>query len=260
MPVKVFRERSPRVLFDDEFEDGPCGWVQLMGGGYSAPYGDNAAGGAMGLVSWPSLDGGNSLEFHSEDAAPSTPSADPMVLKRLTRPAAVDGRNLIGFEVWFAYKNLHSAGITPRAFDFGLDTATDAGARKFGKFRLFTNDGSNKWQMASGAAPGTFTDIPSSGGLVVGINENKVGWNKLEFYYDIVTHTYAGLIVNGTPFGTEVGGAALPSAAGVNGFVDEGTLAPFSNGLNFCVQIRNRTDTSDSKTWAYLARAKGFRA
>jgi len=232
-----------------------------MGGGYAAPYSDNAAGGAMGLVSWPSLDGGNSLEFHSEDAAPSTPSADPMVLKRTTRGVPdADGRYMIGFDVWFAYKNLHATGFTPRAFDFGMDTATSAGARKFGKFRLFTNDGSNKWQMASGASPGTYTDIPGTDGLVVGINENKVGWNHLQFFFDLVNHTYAGLIVNGHPFGTEAGGAPLPSASGVNAFVNEGNLLPFSNGQNFCVQIRNRTDTSASKTWAYLARAKGYRA
>lgn len=257
MAVKVYRERSPQVLFDDEFDNGPCGWTQLMGGGYGAPYGDNAAGGAISLVSWPSLDGGNSLEFHSEDIAPSSPSADPMILKRTTRMADVDGRNMIGFEVWFAYKALHFGSITPRAFDFGMDTATSDGHRRFGKFRLFTNDGSNKWQIATGASPGTFTDIPGSNGLIVGINENKVGWNKLEFRWDLVTHTYTGLVVNGTPFGTEVGGPALPAG---NTFVDEGILAPFANGQNFCVQIRNRTDTSNSKVWAYLARAKGFRA
>jgi hypothetical protein len=261
MAVKVYRERSPQVLFDDEFQTGPCGWTQLMGGGFSSPYGANAAGGAMGLVSWPSLDGGNSLEFHSEDVAPSTPSADPMVLKRTVRQAPdADGRHMVGFEVWFAYRPLHLDAVTPRAFDFGMDTADAAGARHFGKFRLYTNDASNKWQMASGASPGTYTDIPNSSGLIVGVNENKAGWNKLTFYYDLSNHTYAGLIVNGTPFGTEVGGTALPSTSGVNQFVAEATLAPFANGQNFCVQIRNRTDTNNSKVWAYIARAKGFRA
>lgn len=251
-----------KILFDDRFERSACGWTQLMGGGYTTPYAANAAGGAMGLVSWPTLDGGNALEWHSEDVTGNVPSADPMILKRMTRLADdASGRNMVVFETWFAFHTLHSSGISPRAFDFGMDTATSDGHRHFGKFRLFTNDGTNKWQMQSGpSASIVITDIPGTDGLTVGLNENKVGWNHLQFWYDLSNHTYAGLVINGHPFGTEVGGDALPSAAGVNQFIDEGTLSTFSNGMNFCSQIRNRTDTANTKTWAYLARAKGYRA
>lgn len=271
MALKTYREHNPRVYFNDTFEDSTCGWQQLMGGTYSAPYGENAAGGSVSLVSFPSLDGGSSLEFHSEDVASSTPSADPMVLKRLTREQPdADGRYIVKWDLWFAYKALHFTGSpTPRAIDFGLDTATGDGSRHFGKFRLFTNDASNKWQMASGVSPGTFTDIPDTAGLITGINENKSGWNHLTFYFDVANHKYLALVINGNEIGSVsapdggtplVDGTPLPTAGGVDEFMaDAAPLPSFAHGLNFACQIRNRTDTADSKAWAYIARTTGSR-
>lgn len=242
-------KRDPSLLFDNEFNDGLGGWVQLVSGTQPA--------GPIGLVTMPGLGDGMCLSISTEDKADTGGLfGSAMAIKRLTR---ISPAGKVTFDVWWAWKAYHGANNF-RAIDFGIDTADAAGARVFYKFRWLNYDEGGaaqvqKLQLATGTlASPTFTDFPGSPTFALGLNENKSNLAHFVMVVDLATGFYEGFSANGTGYGSL---AAVPDTS-LHAFAPPGgTLTAFANGMNFAVELRNRTNTNSSKSWVFLDRARG---
>lgn len=231
-----------RLVCEDDFRNGPSGWVQLLDG--------NTGAGVVYLDTEIAYRGSPySLYIGTEDysSADYKPWGYATAIKRLSRGATV---NKIYAEWWFGYGSLYGEN-TPKAIDFGIDQATPAATRRYFKFRWLNYDEGtaarvSKFQMSHTSS---WVDVPS-GAVNLGYNENKRNLWHVEAVVDIDDGVYDGLRVNGTGFGSL---ASTPSSALRSYGPSSSTLAQFASGFNATIDVVNRLNTNSTKAWANLA-------
>lgn len=247
--VQAIKKRQPGLLWEDDFNNGPQGWVQLLNGRVPA--------GVVYLDHEITYNGsGHSLLIGTEDqsSAGTRVWGYGVAIKRMSRPAVV-GKLYV--EWWWAWGSLHGQD-TPRNIDFGVDQCAPDGTRRFFKVRWLNYDeGSStrvsKYQLETAGAS-TFVDVPS-GAINHGYNENKRNLYHLEAVFDVGAGCYDGLRVNGQGFGS----LASPADTSLrSNTLASTTLASFSGGLNCAVEVYNRLNTNSSKAWVNVAYSRGI--
>jgi hypothetical protein len=215
-----------KVLFEDTFNDGLDGWTELMTGTSPVP-------GPIWTSRITSRGSGGML-LQTGDALDNTKFGTAVGIKRLMMPF-YDGIHLakIGSEYLFDFSSEYPD--RPRAFDFGLDTQTPSGTRHWYKIRFQNYDESasqqtTKWQVLSGNA---YADIPGAGGFTIW-NEGKANMFHIKFVVDLEAQKYVSFWVNGKSF--DLSGFSAPTL--------EPYAANFEHGMNYTVEVRNRTDAS----------------
>lgn len=242
--LDVYPRRTPGVLCEDNFNNGPSGWTQLLNG--TNPTGPLILDSEIAYA-----ESRYSLLLSTEDYSDaSKPWGFAMAIKRLARPAGV---TKIYVDMQWAWGSVAGQNV-PRAYEFGIDQADVSGNRRFFIWRWLNYDEAGsarvtKWQLLNN---GTYTDIPSAVGDF-GYNENKRNLHRLEYVVNVSTGVYDGLRYNGVGFGSL---AATPDTT-LNAYAPAlTTLAPFASGLNVMASIRNRTNTNTTKSWMNIAYCK----
>lgn len=241
--------RDQRVLFEDDFRNGPSGWTQLIHG--------TKPNGTIGLSSEITFNNSPySLVLQSGDQVDGAGNfGGATAIKRMGRGATV-GKLYVEFYWGWGSKWGENA---PRAYDFGCDQADLDGNRKYFKIRWFNYDAGNgrpaKYQLltVNGSDELVFVDIPGAN-IDHGFNENKRNLHHLEAIFDIDAGVYDGVRVDGTGFGSL---AATPNASLREYSPKDEFLAPFKGGFNVSMDIRNRNDTNGTQAFGVLAYARG---
>lgn len=245
--VYAVPKREPGLVFEDDFNNGPAGWVQLVT--ETNPTGP--------LVLDSSITHNNSrfsLLLLSGDYPNSAGRVwgGATALKRMSTP---EGAKKFYMEFFWSWGSLHGQN-TPRAIDFGLDMADKDGLRRLYRYRWLNYDESSstrvhKWQLHDQTAG--FVDIPGAD-VDCGYNENKRNLFRLEMVFDLEAGVYDGLRVNGIGFGSL---APEPDESLRDYGPEPHMLVPFANGFNPLVDLRNRLNTTSTSAWVNLAYAKG---
>lgn len=228
------------LLFDDSFDDGFEGWVELM---------DIATPKApLSLTSYPVMSGRHALKLSTANTQDAGIHGHCTALKRLTR--AKEG--ILYFDLWFSWGSAYPPN-TPRVLQFGIDTQTTTD-RNFWKWRFVnfdeaTNTRVRKWVVSSGTAD-TYIDIPGASGASVDVpyNENKQNYCYVKFGLDMVKNRYHSFQIYDQVFDLTTLGAP-PTDYFTN---------LFDHGLNFIVDIYNRNSTPNSQAWMTIDRARGW--
>lgn len=268
-----------RLLFDDDFTQGYCGWQQLVEG--VAPRGN------IGRVDYPSVKG-KSLALYTEEQADSTnyQLGSSMAIKRFM--PVEGGKGIYRFVFWLGWEAYHGENRM-RCIDIGLDQCYANSERFFPKFRFLNYDESaeggggapdtgvraQRWQMWSGeGASPTLVDVPNqpafapNGGVAVpatgvGIpwpfNENKRNLTFIGVEFDHVNKKYRGLQVGSYKFGTfrEPGDARYEELMST-GWPGNEKLDTYREGMNFAVTVRNRINTTACAAAAYVNHPRGY--
>lgn len=257
--LDVYPGRKPGLLFDDNFNNGTCGWTQLLE--VTLPTG-------MVLLDTEITyaESRYSLLLSTENQANTAarPWGSATAIKRLGRGPTV---GKVCYEFWFAWGSLAGQNA-PRSIDFGLDQCDPSGNRKFFKFKWMNYDDLTgtpsrvtQWCVSHEGGQYSFTNsgVAAIPGAVIdlGYNENKRNINHVECVFDVGAGCYDGLRVNGRGFGSL---ADTPDNS-LRAFSPPAeTLTNFKSGFNATFEIRNRVNTNVTKAWANLCRARGYRA
>lgn len=243
--VDVYPRHDPSVLMEDNFNNGPQGWAQLLD--IATPRGV--------LTLDPEITYGGSkysLMLSTEDYPDGANCnwGSAVALKRMARPV---GCKTVYADIQWAWGALWGRN-TPRFIEFGIDQANSGGQRRYYRFRWHNYDEDansriTQWKIDSA---GAYISVP---GAVMdhGYNENKRNLHRLEFEIDLENETYAGLRINGLGFGSL---AATPDNSLRAHSPGVGSLPDFANGLNLCINIRNCIQTAQTKSWMNIAYAK----
>lgn len=263
------RRNDPQVLFDNTFDKGLGGFVQLMH--------DTRPIGVLGLdTDYTYDDSRHSMLLSTEDYAWGGTEANwknwgqCTAIKRMSRGATL-GR--VKFDVWWAWGSLYGQN-SPRCFNFGIDQADPDGNRKYFNYRWVnwlddSGAGSRvtKWQVMTYSGGTTVWQDLTNGVQDYGYNENKRNLIHTEMVFDIDAGVYDGLRVNGMG----IGGGSLSDGTGdpdpVNpsnpmralGSPMPETLAIFKNGFNCVIDLINRQNITSTKSWMHVARAKAVK-
>lgn len=241
----VYLRRDPSVVMEDNFNNGPNGWTQLLD--VTTPRG------VLTLDSEIAYGGSSySLMLSTEDYIDGAqfPWGSCTAIKRMQRPTY--GSTVYGDFQW-AWGALHGQN-TPRFIEFGIDTADASGVRHYYVFRWHNYDETagqriTQWKVNNN---GSYDSII---GAVMdhGYNENKRNLQRLEFELDLANSTYAGLRINGLGFGSL---APVPDNSLRTMAPPPTSLPEFANGFNAAVNLRNSINTTATKSWMNLAYAK----
>lgn len=275
MPLRQYQPsgKDPLLVFADDFADGPCGWRGLING--------SAAQGVV-LPSTMPTSGKAALRIGIEDGGSSyNPDIYSMALKRFTMPydpATNAYRRYVtcSLDIGIAsYWNQSQKWASPRAIDIGLDHGWGAQAdgtdnRTFTAIRYLIIDEPNsdalvqKFQLRSdNGLANPYIDILDGAGQPItyklGYNENKANVMSLSFMCDIQNHRLVGLAVNGkgygflnktVDFGTDLSIYNLGQAWTAP--LNQGGVASFYGGFNYCVELYGRTDTGNTAAELYI--------
>jgi hypothetical protein len=235
--IDVFTRRDPAVMNDDNFNNGPQGWVQLISGQYPE-------GGPIMLDSEITAHGSRYSLFLQSGTNNMDGVNDCwggcVAIKRMYRhnPAKkIYMEWLWAFGTEFKYD-------TPRTVFFGLDTCDAAANRRFFQTR---------WLAATKAYQvfhnGTWTDLP---GVTYphAFNENKRNLNHTEVVFDLENNRYDGLRVNGIGYGSL---APTPDGSlNAYGPLVE-NLPTFEGGFNPVIGFYNSNTDTTTHGWMNLA-------
>lgn len=246
------------VLNDDNFNEGPQGWAQLIGGA------DNTHGPIM-LDGEITADGSKHSLFLQTGETKATAAnrfGSCMALKRLHYP---DGAEMIYMRYeWamgteFSYKS-------PRTITFSLDACDKNASRHFWQVRWFNYDSSTDtypkgYQVNAGTDSATdwkFIGLPFKHPF----NENKRNIQVTEIVYDLLNNRYAGVRANGAGVGVL---AASPTAWVTENNTPGGpalgpadqSLPTFEGSMNPYIQIDNNNTGADTHhSWLNLCRQR----
>lgn len=243
--LDVIQKRDPAVLCDDNFNNGPSGWTQLLD--VTTPTGPVILDSE---ITWDNSRYSLLLSTEDQSNAAGRTWGFAMAIKRLARPAGI---SKVYYDLRWSWGSTWGEN-TPRAIEFGIDQADSAGQRRFFMIRWknydeTTSTRTHQWQVLHN---GVYTDIPGAT-VDSGYNENKRNLQRLEMVFDLAAGCYDGLRVAGTGFGSL---ASTPDNSLRAFSPAASTLVPFANGLNPMVSIRNRNNTTSTRTWVNLAHAK----
>lgn len=255
------------VLWEDNFTNGPSGWVQIMSS--SRPFGMISLDPAITHKGsrW-------SLRLDTEDFANGTNApnwARCMALKRLWRG---NWMRIVRAEWVFAYGSRWGGdgeeSMSPRDIRFGLDNCDFTGARRFFGLRYQISGETNstegatrheRWQVQS-ATVGNWVTIPALGDGVrpLAVNENKRNLFRVELEIDLENGVYNGVSINGDGFGSLAANSDT-SISSIPGPQLE-TLDSFRGCLNPTFTIENRiygpvADGNATACWANLVYSRG---
>lgn len=247
--------RAPKVIAEDTFDRGTCGWTQLVEGVHGT--------GPMVLDSEITYgESRHSLLFMTGEHSFSShkPWGNASGIKRLSRGPSV-GKVLATWK--FAYGGPRSGDTSahPRNIDFGIDQATPEGLRRFFKARWLNYDETTSTRVSE-----MRIDVAKQGGgreyitvpvgpagdakVALGVNENKRNLWTVELAVDVDAGVYDGLRVNGKGWGSL---APVPDNSLRAYGPEPHNLAQFASGFNACFEVCNRIETDASTAWANLA-------
>ncbi|WP_210492276.1 hypothetical protein [Patulibacter sp. SYSU D01012] len=267
--MALAKERTPRnrIVAEDFFQDGTCGFVQLIGSQY--PLGVVMFDGEYGYG-----DGG-SLVLECGDGAqggqdPNSNWGSAAAVKRMWRPSGKWAGPTVEQEWVWSFGSQYDSN-SPRHVVFGLDHCSPTAKRFFQQVRWLQYDSPNgvrvtKYQlMGPGAGDGEWVDMPGASwqqtagaadttGTVYphGWNENKRDWHHLRVRYDIVTGAYDGVMIDGDPFGSYTDDPADREAMRAIK-AKPLSLPTFENGFNSFISIENKSNTPlNTHGWAHV--------
>lgn len=235
--LDVFTRRDPAVLNDDDFNNGPQGWVQLISGNYPE-------GGPIMLDSEITAHGSRYSLFLQSGTGNMDGVNDAwggcVAIKRMYRhqPAKkvyMEWKWAFGTE--FKYD-------TPRVLFFGLDTCDANAERRFFQYRYRTDN-----DAYEALHNGVWTTLP---GVTYphAFNENKRNLNHTEAVFDLENNRYDGLRINGIGYGSL---AATPNSSLQPFFPKVEQLVTFEGGFNPIFGFYNSNINSQTHGWANLA-------
>lgn len=243
-----------KLICDDTFNNGPSGWVQLIGSQYpfgvvmwDQEYAYNDSRGSLLLET-----GNNQVDGVNGNWGGLT------AIKRLWRPpaASIQVTPIIEME-WVWYYGSQYDQNSPRTIIFGADTCDPSSdPRYFFQHRWLNWDGASgtrvtKYQLMQ--SDGTWVDIPG-GTYIHGWNENKRDWHRTRVRFDLYNGCYDGFMIDGLGFGSL---AATPDNSLRAFGPPHQTLPTFEGGLNPMFAIYNKSDAAiNTHAWAGLGRMR----
>lgn len=236
--VDAYPRRDPAVLNEDDFNNGPQGWVQLMSG--ATPEGgpimldteitDN--GSRYSLF----LQAGTGNQDGVGDCWGAAVAIKRMMRKETAAKVYMEWKWAMGTE--FAY-------TAPRCVMFGLDTCDAGAVRHFFQVRwLSSTDRYQCWHA------GAWTDLPGPITYPHAFNENKRNLNHTEAVFDLSNARYDGLRINGVGYGSL---STTPDATLQAYAPSTESLVTFEGGFNALFGIWNSNTTTTTHSWANLA-------
>ncbi|WP_156448391.1 hypothetical protein [Mycobacterium sp. NAZ190054] len=253
--------QPPEVLFDDNFDQGFCGWRDHQGAAFAyAP---------LSRTALRTLDGSSHSLVLSTGARPNSsaniPHAEVSAYKNLSR--WVDS-GLVKFETWIAQGGA-DLDNSPNSWFIGIDTQRwDNSSRGFFKlrFRKFTGSGeapvrSDQWALTNDV--GSFVNL-SPNPPNAGDNENKMNFNYIALTVDLDTvvssdgapGSYHEAQVGADVYDlTGLGAGRGKQNPQIGSSVGAGS---FAGGLNFGIGMTNNTvHTAAGPSWLLVGRVRG---
>lgn len=242
--LDVFHRRDTAVLCEDDFNNGPSGWVPLMGsqlpGGLimlDSEITDNRSRYSLFLQTGSgNQDGVNDVWGNS------------WAIKRMHRPQLAK-KVYMDFKWAFGTEFDYSS---PRQVVFAMDTCDANAVRNFFQVRWLN------WDSGTNAAVGRYevmhngawTPLPGPITYPHGFNENKRNLIRTEVVFDLNSACYDGLRINGIGYGSL---APTPDSS-LRAFTPGSpTLHTFEGGLNAIFGVNNSNLTATTHSWANLA-------
>ena len=245
--LDVFRRRDPAVMNEDDFNNGPSGWVPLMG--------SQEPEGVLTLDSEITDNGSRYSLFLQTGSANQDGVGDAWgvchALKRLARPQTAK-KDYMEWKWAFGTEFFYDS---PRQVVFALDTCNREAKRNFFELRWLnwtnvpTPNNPRRYEVRHN---GVWTPLIVGGQEIVyphGFNENKRNLIHTEAVFDIENACYDGLRVNGVGYGSL---APTPNAdlrSYSPGTVD---LPTFEGGFNVMFGINNKNTNAQTHSWANL--------
>lgn len=225
--------RSNKILFDDKFDSGMCGWCQL-----ATPSTTATNLGAVFFADRGSFSG-NCVGIRTSDVPISSRGGEVMGLKRSSLYFG-EGKHLIEF--WFSILQITADITRPQYYSYGLDTAKADGTRQFFETRWLNYDEAAgarayKWQVKTSSG---WEDI-IGGQIEVPMNENKDLVQYLAMEVDLATGKYIGFRLNNQLKLGTLADDPLDTSLSSLSSVSSSLLTPFAGGINATASVANRT-------------------
>lgn len=249
--------RLGRTIFEDDFSNDMRGWTQLF-----TPDSDQATAPDNGnrIVS-PLCRIARSGTYRLALLSPgiSDLTSAPIQSMGIKRSANFYGQGRYLLEMVVSLEAKVSQPDRPLDFGWGLDTANDAGLRRFFKVRFWNYSETSsavqsKFQVktGTGSTDANYTDITGGGINVFNYtNENKA----LPFYIALDVDTATGKY-KGFRFGNllRVGSLAETPDTSLEdlGAIASESLTTFLGGVNPCFDITNRTNAARTQAQSNL--------